>query len=388
MSHVLLVAQSHHVVEQVTIAANGQLHAITGGQVQDSALIASALASPPAPGLLMVESGTDNQHALAIASWAAERFGMPVVLVTGEPHLVGLSAMRAGVRDMIAPDASVEEFRDVIARNRWVAQSPAFEESRGRVVTVASPKGGVGKTTVTTNLAVGLAMTAPDSVVLVDLDIHFGDVATALNLTPEYALPDAARAAGGDPLAVKPYLTRHETGLWVVAGSDSPAAADEVTAAAVSSLLRSLAQSFSYVVIDTAPGLSEHTLAALDLTDVLILVTGLDVPGVRGLRKELDTLAQLSLPIEARHVVLNFADVARGLTVADVEATIQTAVDHALPSSKVVPISVNQGIPLLQSRTKDPVTRQLASLVDRVSGRRDQESKRGLFGSRARREST
>lgn len=387
MSSVLLVATTPHVVDQVTFATNGQVQAITGAQIQDSALIAAAIAGPPVPGLVMVESTADDQHALAIASWAVERFGAPVVLVTEAPHLMGLSAMRAGVRDMITPEASVEEYRDVIARNRWVAQAPAFDESRGRVVTVASPKGGVGKTTVTTNLAVGLALAAPDSVVLIDLDIHFGDVATALNLAPEYALPDAARAAGGDPLALKPYLTRHETGLWVVAGSDSPAAADEVTAASVSSLVRSLAQSFSYVVIDTAPGLSEHTLAALDLTDVLVLVTGLDVPGVRGLRKELDTLAQLSLPLEARHVVLNFADSARGLTVADVEATIQTAVDYALPTSKIVPISVNQGIPLLQSRTKDPVTRQLTSLVGRVSGRRDPEIKRGLFGSRGRRES-
>lgn len=387
MSSVLLIASTPHVVDQVSQATNGQIQVITGNQVEDSGLIAAAVAGPPMPALVMVESGADDQHALAIASWAVDRFGAPVVLVTAQPHLVGLSAMRAGVRDMITPEASVEEYRDVIARNRWVAQTPAFEESRGRVVTVASPKGGVGKTTVTTNLAVGLALTAPDSVVLVDLDIHFGDVATALNLAPEYALPDAARAAGGDPLALKPYLTRHETGLWVVAGSDSPAAADEVTAAAVSSLVRSLVQSFSFVVIDTAPGLSEHTLAALDLTDVLVLVTGLDVPGVRGLRKELDTLAQLSLPLEARHVVLNFADSARGLSVADVESTIQTTVDYALPSSKMVPISVNQGIPLLQSRTKDPVTRQLASLADRVSGRRDQEVKRGLFGSRGRRES-
>ncbi|SDL41084.1 pilus assembly protein CpaE [Tessaracoccus oleiagri] len=335
----------------------------------------------------MVESGSDEQEALSIAGWAVERFGAPVVLVTPDPHRAGLAAMRAGVRDMITPDSTVDEYRDVIARNRWAAQSPSIDERRGRVITVASPKGGVGKTTVTTNLAVGLSQLAPESVVLVDLDIHFGDVASALNLLPEYALPDAARAAGGDPLAVKPYLTRHETGLWVVAGSDSPAAADEVTATGVTDLLRSLVQSFSYVVVDTAPGLSEHTLAALDLTDILVLVTGLDVPGVRGLRKEIDTLAQLSLPLEARHIVLNFADAARGLTTADVESTIQAPVDHVLPSSKMVPISVNQGIPLLQSRTKDPVTRQLQQLVERISGQQENKIRRGFFGTRGRKES-
>lgn len=387
MSTVLLIARTPHVIDQVTRVTNGQVHVITGQQVQDSTVVASALAGPPAPTLLMVESGVDDQEALAIAGWAVDRFGLPTVLVTPDPERAGLAAMRAGVRDMIRPDSGLDEYRDVIARNRWASQAPTMDERRGRVVTVASPKGGVGKTTVTTNLSVGLAQFAPESVVLVDLDIHFGDVATALNLTPEYALPDAVRAAGGDPLALKPYLTRHETGLWVVAGSDSPAAADEVSAAGVSELLRTLAASFSYVVVDTAPGLSEHTLAALDITDVLVLVTGLDVPGVRGLRKELDTLAQLSLSLESRHVVLNFADAARGLTVADVESTIQASVDHVLPSSKMVPVSVNQGIPLLQSRTKDPVTRQLMSLVERISGNQGSKVRRGLFGARGQKES-
>lgn len=92
--------------------------------------------------------------------------------------------------------------------------------------------------------------------------------------------------------------------------------------------------------------------------------SALDVPGVRGLRKELDTLADLRMVIGTRHIVVNFHDNSRGLSIADVEATIRAKVDVVMPQSNAVPLSTNQGIPLLQSNGRDPVTRQLRALVD------------------------
>lgn len=242
----------------------------------------------------------------------------------------------------------------------------------------------MGKTTVATNLAVGLAQRFPQQVVLVDIDVHFGDVASALNLTPTHTLPDIARGpAAQDTIAVKSYLTEHATGLYVVPGSQSPADADTVTAADIAQLLDLLRGQFAFVVVDTAPGLTEHTLAALDHTDSLVLVTSLDVPGVRGLRKELDTLTDLRIVPGTRHVVLNFHDNARGLTTADVEATIRAKVDVVLPVANAVPLSTNQGIPLVQSNGRDPVTRSLRVLVDAIAPEPG-AARRGLFGRRAR----
>ncbi|WP_129788419.1 AAA family ATPase [Promicromonospora panici] len=239
---------------------------------------------------------------------------------------------------------------------------------RGRVVSVISPKGGVGKTTVATNLAVGLAKAEPGSTVLVDLDVQFGDVATALNLTPQHSLADAVQGVGsGDSMVLMTFLTQHETGLHVICGVDSPAAADVVTDSDVRRLLATLAADFKYVVVDTAPGLSEHTLAALDETTHPLLVTSLDVPGVRGLRKELLTLDALGMFVGSRFVALNFVERNSWLSVADAEATLGTGVDLLLPRSKAIPASVNLGVPLLQSGVRDPMTKQLRTLVGRYT---------------------
>ena len=334
----------------------------------------TGLNGAPLPTVAVLDPAEWIQDGLSLAADLDHAYGVAVVLVTDRANEIGLAAMRAGVRDIVHPMAPLEEMKQALERAASHAAPegsqpgvPGATPQRGKVVTVASPKGGVGKTTVSTNLAVGLAMKEPNSTVLVDLDIHFGDVATALNITPEFTLPDMAHGpASRDSVALKSYLTQHQTGLFVVPGSESPAAADAVSPKEAGNLLNMLADQFTYVIVDTAPGLSEHTLSVLDQTDTLVLVTSLDVPGVRGLRKELDTLRDISIVLDSRAVVLNFTHPSRGISVGDVEASIGRKVDVVMPQSNAVPISVNQGRPLLQQGSRDPVAKQLKALVELV----------------------
>ena len=345
------------------------------------------LGDAPMPAVVVLDPVERIQDALFVATDLDQSFGIPVLLVSDRAGEIGLAAMRAGVRDIVHPMAPLEEMKQALERAASHAspegQQPGTQGAapqRGKVVTVASPKGGVGKTTVSTNLAVGLAMKEPNSVVLVDLDIHFGDVGSALNIAPEFTLPDLAHGpASRDSVALKSYLTQHQTGLFVVPGSDSPAAADAVTPKEIANLLNMLAGMFKFVVVETAPGLSEHTLTVLDQTDILVLVTSLDVPGVRGLRKELDTLRDISIVLDSRAVELNFMHPSRGLSIGDVEASIGRKVDYMLPQSNAVPITTNQGMPLLQQNSKDPVAKQLRSLVDMVAAGDKAEAKGRRF---------
>ncbi|PKQ21487.1 MAG: hypothetical protein CVT65_18280 [Actinobacteria bacterium HGW-Actinobacteria-5] len=377
MSPVLVISRSPQVVGLVQQAWGPDGYAIAPEQFPGTVqALLNHLQGAPLPAVAVLDPGDQLPAALALAVELDQNFTITSVLVTDRAAEVGLDAMRAGVRDIVAPNCPVEEMRKALERaathsgprvQQPVPGAPGAATQRGKVVTVASPKGGVGKTTVSTNLAVGLAQRLPQSTVLVDLDVHFGDVASALNVTPEFTLPDMAHGpASRDPLALKSYLHLHQTGLYVVPGSESPAAADAVTSKDITQLLDTLAQQFKYVVVDTAPGLGEHTLAALDQTDVLVLVTSLDVPGVRGLRKELDTLRDIGLMLESRSVVLNFMHPSRGISVADVEASIGRKVDFQVPQSNSVPITVNQGIPLLQAGSRDPVAKQLKALVDSI----------------------
>jgi pilus assembly protein CpaE len=224
----------------------------------------------------------------------------------------------------------------------------------------------VGKTTVSTNLAVGLAKTAPMGVVIVDLDLQFGDVASALNLDPEHTITDAVfGAAAQASMVLKAFLTVDETGVYALCGPRNPADADLITAEQVAVLVNQLAAEFQYVVLDTAPGLGEHVLAALEQATDGVWVVGMDVPSIRGLNSGLRVLKELQLMPQGRHVVLNFADRRNGLSVQDVETSIGVPVDTVVPRSRVVPLSTNKGVPLLTGSMRDGAWRGLDKLAKR-----------------------
>jgi Flp pilus assembly CpaE family ATPase len=378
MSRVVLAAAGDELCRRVHTAADGDVHVLPAGRLPgDPARLFEQLLDGELPEVLVIGPDAPAEQVLTLAARLdAQCPGISVLLVARpEPQLLH-AAMRAGIRDLLDPDADEVELRAAIDRAASAAAGrrrvlrPVEDTARytGRVITVASPKGGVGKTTVATNLAVGLTSSAPQSTVLVDLDVQFGDVASALGLVPEYSLPDAVQGpASQDTMVLKTFLTQHPSGLYAVCGSESPAAGDTVTGDDVTRLLALLAREFRYVVVDTAPGLSEQTLAALDRSSDVVMLSSMDVPGVRGLRKELDVLRELCMIPAGRHVVMNFADAKGGLSVRDVETTIGTGVDVVLPRSAAVPASTNQGVPLLESGRRDPMAKELRRLVSRFA---------------------
>jgi pilus assembly protein CpaE len=378
MSRVVLAAAGEELSQRVLAAADGDVHALPAGRLPgDPARLFEQLLDGELPEVLLIGPDAAPAEVLGLAARLDVQCpGISVVLLARPEPELWQAAMRAGIRDLLDPASDVGEIQAAIERaalaaaGRRRALRPVEDSARytGRVITVASPKGGVGKTTVATNLAIGLTSSAPQSTVLVDLDVQFGDCASALGLLPEYTLPDAVHGpASQDTMVLKTFLTQHPSGLYAVCGSESPAAGDTVTAADVNRLLASLAREFRYVVVDTAPGLSEQTLAALDRATDVVMLSSMDVPGVRGLRKELDVLRELCMIPAGRHVVMNFADPKGGLSVRDVETTIGTGVDVVLPRSREVPASTNRGVPLLQSGGRDPMTKELRRLVSRFA---------------------
>jgi pilus assembly protein CpaE len=377
VSTVLTIGADSDLAQRFAEAAGGDVVALDAHALADGGLLGH-LVVPDAPHLLVLGPAVDLDEAFAIAGQVevVAPSTSVVVVAFADPDL-WMEAMRAGVRDVLSPHATDADVAAVLERATTLAEARRAAVAPGpsvpapapvrRLVVVASPKGGVGKTTVATNLAVGLALAEPGSTVIVDLDVQFGDVASSLALVPQYTLPDTVHgAASTDPLVLKTFLTPHPTGLHVLAGSDSPAAGDAVTAADVAQLLDTLSREFRYVVVDTAPGLSDLTLTALERATDLVLMGSLDVPGVRGLRKELDVLTELELVPGGRHLVLNSVGSSGGLAMADIEKTVGAPLDLVLPRHDAALVATNTGVPLLQKGGKDPVTRGLQSLVERI----------------------
>jgi pilus assembly protein CpaE len=336
----------------------------------------SQLEQPADLDVLILGPGMPLDLALALAGqFDAESPDVAVLLAAQPESEVVLSALRAGVRDLFEPDADADMIAALLHRAVKSAalrrksapseQTPA-EGAAGRVIAVVSPKGGVGKTTVASNLAVGLAKSAPHGTVLVDLDLQFGDVGNALGISAEHSVSDAVHGpARRDTMVLKSFLSAHPSGLYALCAPESPDSAQDMTGEDVAHLLGQLASQYRFVVVDTAPGLSDHTLAALDKATDFVFVSGPDVPGVRGMRKELDVLAELGMHPLKRHMVLNGADFKAGISLRDVETVLGTSVDVVIPHSRAVPLSTNQGSPLLHGTPRGPATKALQKLLAR-----------------------
>lgn len=253
------------------------------------------------------------------------------------------------------------------AEPEWIFPPGLPEGTRSEVIAVVAPKGGQGKTTVSVNLAAGLAAAAPNSVVLVDADVQFGDIAAALDLDPTHTLVDAVQVAtAGDELALKTFLTRHPEGFYIIPGAATPEAGDDVSAQQVGALLRQLAEIFRYVIVDTTPGLAEHTLAVIENSTDAVFVTNMGVPSLRAMRKELELLQQIALLPPNRHMVLNFTEKHSGLTMRDAERIAGARMNVVMPRSSAVLLASNRGVPLLLDDPKDHAAVALRELALRI----------------------
>ena len=269
---------------------------------------------------------------------------------------------------IIGHDMSPELFVDVSAalRSMGVAVKvngyDAPQSRQTKVIVVVSPKGGSGKTAVSSNLAVALAQRHPGRVVAVDLDVQFGDLTMALSLTAEHTLAQLARTSQIDATTVKLHLTPAPNDLFVLAGANDPVDADSIGHEHVTRVLPVLAENFDYVVVDTSAGLDERTLAALECATDLLLVSSLDVTSIRSLRKAVDALDQIGITAD-RRLVLNRADSKVGLNPSDAEEVMGMTIACAIPSSREIPLSLNLGTPVVISKPKSLVANQLQQLA-------------------------
>jgi pilus assembly protein CpaE len=246
-----------------------------------------------------------------------------------------------------------------------VSQSMVVERSRfAEVFTVASSSGGCGKTFYATNLACYLAAETGQRVCLVDLDLQFGEVSTALHLRPRFTISDllSREPIDEDDLDehVEEYLQEHDLGFSVLPAPFSPAEADMIAPKDVYKVMAALRKRFDYIVVDTPAQLSEVVLAAFDhSTKVLCMVT-LDLPSIRNMRVFLSTLEKLRINSESIGVVLNKVEDDVGITISDVQEVLDNKVVSVLPYSREVSRSINKGRPALVSAANSDIGKKLA----------------------------
>lgn len=310
-----------------------------------------------------------------------------ILSVQSDPNYMR-RAMLAGARDYLSKPPTVDELTAAVKRAGIMA---AEERAKllatagsngggagviagglnGKIIVVYSPKGGVGSTTVVTNLGITLH-SSETPVVLVDGNLQFGDLAIFINEQGKNSIVDLApRADELDREVVESVLINHAaSGVKILAAPTRPEYAESVSGDQFSKVLQYLKRMFSYVIVDCSSYLTDITLAALDLSDVIILLTTQEIPAIKDARLLLDLLTVLNIERERVLFVLNRYDKRIGITPEKISESFKYEIAVSLPfDERVVIPAINRGVPFMLGDKTRPIAKSYLQLAESVRQR-------------------
>jgi pilus assembly protein CpaE len=335
------------------------------------------------PRIVLIKEDMPVLNGLAAAeqiSTEMPEVGVILILTGAEGEEVWHKMLRAGIKEFmtrpITPGRLCEEVRKVAhlqekqARKTVAATAPSEAETPAprRIITVTGPRGGCGKTVIATNLACYLA-TANDKIALVDLNLWGGDVAMLLDMTPRRTLGDLLPGFGGiDYDVVESVMSKHACGAAVLAAPlTGTFDGSTLSRYMVQSILEALREHYECAIVDTGYANLESTLAAMDYSDLILVVVGMDLPRLRDGKLYLKNLVAANYPKDKIRVVVNRATSSREIPAGEVESILEFPVTAQLPNDEhLVGTSVNLGQPFVLSSQNKPLARAVINLASEL----------------------
>jgi len=315
----------------------------------------------------------------------------PIIMmsVQGEQDYLRRS-MLAGAREFLVKPFSADELinsirhvheLEKVRRARYAPVAPvappgapgvAAQAGRetGKIITFFSPKGGVGRTTIATNLAVALHQATGKPVVLVDGSLPFGDIAVILNMSPKAKtiadLIGSFESADSD--VVESILVQHSTGIKVMLAPPTPESTELITGAHIKHVLELLRERYAYIVVDTWPSFQEQVITMLDVADVILTLMTLEITSLKNVRVFMEVVEKLGYDEAKVQLVANRNDSSGGIKASDVEASLGRKIPHTIVSDgRTLVLAVNRGVPFVISHRDSQVAKDIFSLAQKVA---------------------
>lgn len=328
-------------------------------------------AADPRTDVLVVACAAQSEHALSFVSGAVREHPQRPVVMVSQASANGFvrRAFEAGADDIVVlPADTPGPSQDVLfAIQKAVARKSAPADhggaQLGTMICVLGPKGGIGKTLTSCNLAVSLAEHS-ERVVLVDLDLQFGDLGLSLGLAPQRTSYDLATSGGSlDAEKIEGFLSTHPSGVKVLLAPSRPDQAGVVTVEFLREVYSVLRANYDFVIADTPPGFTPEVIASIDASSHIAMVGTLDALSLKNTKLGLETLDLMGYDRDRIRMVLNRADSNVGITHNDVVTITGRPPDVMVPSHRDITRSVNDGKPIALSAKKSEAAKAFHSLA-------------------------
>jgi pilus assembly protein CpaE len=291
-------------------------------------------------------------------------------------------AMAAGAREYLTKPPGREEMIRTIHRvyelekkrrmnqNRLVNPPALKQQHPGKIFSVFSTKGGVGKSTIAANLAVAIAQLTGKKTVIIDLNLQFGDIAMLFDLIPRRTISDlVGEPEHLDPKILENYLINHSSGVKVLPAPLRPEFAEAVRGKHIEGILKALRENYDYIVIDTNHSFDDITLASLDASDLILMIAALDVLTIKNVKLAMEVMTSLHYETAGIKLILNRFLMETGLSTNDSAAVLSFPVSFSIPyDGKIAIGACNRGIPFVVNDPKAPISEAILGLSRELLG--------------------
>lgn len=328
------------------------------------------------PAMVFLDLRDDPDKTLEMANRISSYFKEVFIVVSGNEMTLEMikSCMESGVRDFLERPFQATDIQLIFNKHRTALMADRVNGDRtGRVITVFSNKGGLGKTTIAVNLALALSETIGRPVALVDLNLQLGDITTFLDVEPKQTIVDIAKNIGRVDAAyleasLAKYTCKKGT-VYVLADPLHVEDAEDMTTDQINSVLTVLRSTFEYVVIDTTTSFDPKTLAALDLADYILLVSMVNLPSIRSSQRLLNLFNRLGYDQNKVKLIINRYMTGEEITIEDVEETLEYPVFWKIPNAySIVMTAINRGIPISMVDNSKALEKNLMEFAHKLTG--------------------
>ncbi|MFA7658824.1 MAG: response regulator [Candidatus Gastranaerophilaceae bacterium] len=323
------------------------------------------------PSIVIIDISKKVELALDIIGKISANHKTCKIVVTSSNYSTDtiIKAMRAGAREFLPKPVIKEDLINSLNKLKEQVVGLHSENKKCRVITTFSNKGGIGKTAIATNLALELANMTKEKVALIDLNLQLGDITTFLDINPSfdisYVIQNLSRI---DETFLLSTLEKYkDTSLYILADPPYLEQAEDITAEQIATLFSVLKQAFSYIVVDTSANFDGKTITALDNSDLILLITIVNLPAIRNCQRCLDLFERLGYEKEKTKIVLNRYMENDEIKVEDVEDVLGQKVYWKVPNNYFTIMSaINKGIPVGMINSESNISqsyRELAALL-------------------------
>ncbi|MCP4193044.1 MAG: MinD/ParA family protein [Planctomycetaceae bacterium] len=321
--------------------------------------------SSPDVGVVSIDEDPGKAIRLIESLRTSTGFSVVVISSSNDGALI-LQAMRAGAKEFLTQPLSVGEL--VAAFDRISDQHAGTGDSKTNgcvCLSVAGGSGGVGSTSLTVNLGCALAADEANSVALVDLDMSLGDADVFLDTIPDYTIADVAQNVSRMDFALlKKSMTKHSSGLYLLPRPVQLQDASLVSPEDFRRVLGLLKASFTHVLLDLSKAYSALDMAALEESNIVLLVTQLDLPCLRNVVRLMVSFDEVDGLRDKTQIIVNRVGLDTGqIGLKKAQETIGREIFWQIPNDYRTMVEVrNNGVPLLQQFPKAAITQAISSL--------------------------